>query len=522
MQRLGSVLFAGGLLALLLLPPAAFRAADTPVENTQLQSLIGQLGSNRFLERQAATEALDKIGEPALPYLREAIKSNDLEVRRRAEDLIPRIEMRLDTSRALTPLKVHFACKDKTVPEAVAEFIKQTGHPLQLMGDQSRLANRRITLDTGDTTFWDAYEQFCAKAGLREAENQPDIQPNQNVYYTRNVGRVRAVRGLASSYYQPPRMGADQTLVLEDGAAKPTSVAKAGALRIRSLPPKSGVFSDLPDGGKQINLHLEVRSEARVDLTELIGLRVTRANDEAGKKIRYASDYIEGGLGDYGEGDIVFLAQQMDFLEGNLGGGGGSLRQIPITLIVDGKTIPSLGELSGTLSCRIRTAPEALVSLDDVAKAVGKSYKAGDGSDIKITECKRDDDGLFKIKVELKSATIGADDQFMQLQQLRLGGRARVMRGGIVQQDQPKIQLSKENANTVPFKLVNAKGEALEFVNGDLDVNSTNDLSRVYTLVYKPAANDTAPAKFEYIGRREVLVEVPFTLKDIPLLPKSR
>jgi hypothetical protein len=83
------------------------------------------------------------------------------------------------------------------------------------------------------------------------------------------------------------------------------------------------------------------------------------------------------------------------------------------------------------------------------------------------------------------------------------------------------VQLSKDNPNNVPFKLVNAEGKALELVNGELEVSATNEGSRVFTLVYKPGANDTAPAKFQYMGRREVLVEVPFTLKDVPLLPKA-
>jgi hypothetical protein len=521
MHRLGLVLLAGGFLALVLLPTAETLAAETPLENHRIQSLIGQLGSARYPERRAATEALDGIGEPALPWLRDALKSNDLEVRRRAEDLIPRIEMRLDTTRALTPLKVHFTCTDKTVQEAVAEFMKQTGHPIQLAGDLSRLADRRVTLDTGDATFWDAFEQLCAKAGLREVENQPETQQNPNVYYGRKVVAFRG-RGGFDPYYQGQATGGEQTLVLEDGAAKPAAITKNGAIRIRSLPPKTGVFTDLPDGGKQMNLHLEVRAEARVDVTQLIGLRVTRATDETGKKIRYASDFIDGGLGDYMDERLAFIvAQQIDVLDGGAGGGT-SLRQIPISIIVDGKSVEKLGELSGTLSCRLRTAPEALVSLDDVAKAVGQTFKAADGGEVKITQCKREDDGLFMVKVELKSPVMSADDQVIQMQQMKMG-RVRVLRGGgVFPQDQPKIQLTKDNANTVPFKLLNAKGQPLEFVNGELNVNTTNEVSRVYTLVYKPAANDTAPAKFEYIGRRDVLVEVPFTLKDVPLLPKSR
>jgi hypothetical protein len=312
-----------------------------------------------------------------------------------------------------------------------------------------------------------------------------------------------------------PRPVADSTLVLEDGASPATAVARNGSLRIRSVPPKSAVFSDLPDGGKQIGLHLEVRAESRMDLTELIGLRITRATDETGQKIRHASDYVEAGPGNFMDGDVAFIGNSIELYDPMAGSG---FRQIPISVVVDGKAIQKLGELSGILSARVRTAPEALITVDDVAKSIGKTHTASDGSEIKVTECKREEDGLFKLKVELKGSQI-LDPQ-NEMFQMRMG-RLKGFRGAMVQEMQ-KMALSKDNPNSIPFKLLDAKGQPLEFVSGELDMAANNDGSRVYTLVYKPAANDAGPAKLEYIGRRDVLIEVPFTLKDVPLLPKDK
>jgi uncharacterized protein (TIGR03067 family) len=51
--------------------------------------LIRQLGSRKFREREAASKALAKIGEPALDALRKAASDNaDAEVRRRAAQLV--------------------------------------------------------------------------------------------------------------------------------------------------------------------------------------------------------------------------------------------------------------------------------------------------------------------------------------------------------------------------------------------------------------------------------------------------
>jgi len=56
--------------------------------DAKIEKLVKQLGSDEYKEREAATEELKKIGEPALPALKEALKSSDLEVRLRAETVI--------------------------------------------------------------------------------------------------------------------------------------------------------------------------------------------------------------------------------------------------------------------------------------------------------------------------------------------------------------------------------------------------------------------------------------------------
>ncbi len=58
-------------------------------------ALIAQLGSESFEVRQEATRRLDSLGEAALPALRKAAEaSDDLEVHRRATDLVQTIENR--------------------------------------------------------------------------------------------------------------------------------------------------------------------------------------------------------------------------------------------------------------------------------------------------------------------------------------------------------------------------------------------------------------------------------------------
>jgi hypothetical protein len=63
--------------------------------------LIAQLGSRKFEEREAASKALDDIGLPILDTLRETVSTTrDAEIRRRASELVKRLERKYETELA--------------------------------------------------------------------------------------------------------------------------------------------------------------------------------------------------------------------------------------------------------------------------------------------------------------------------------------------------------------------------------------------------------------------------------------
>src|SRR3712207_2650797 len=61
-------------------------------EAGRVDALIGQIGSERYGERDRACAELERIGATALPALRQASKHDDLETARRATELVRRIE----------------------------------------------------------------------------------------------------------------------------------------------------------------------------------------------------------------------------------------------------------------------------------------------------------------------------------------------------------------------------------------------------------------------------------------------
>jgi hypothetical protein len=154
-------------------------SGDSKVDQGRIDKLIQQLGSRKFAERARARLDLDKIGEPALSALQKAAKSEDAEVRRVAGDLVKGIEGRLQSARLLAPKRVHVKVKDMPVLDALAELSKQSGYPIDFQGDRAALAQRKITLDTGETTFWEAFDQLCQKGGLVEAAAPGNPNPFQ-------------------------------------------------------------------------------------------------------------------------------------------------------------------------------------------------------------------------------------------------------------------------------------------------------------------------------------------------------
>jgi hypothetical protein len=152
-------------------------AADEKPDTARIDKLIEQLGADSFADRQKASEALDKLGEPALEALRKATKSSDAEIRKRATDLVGKIEKRVESSRVLAPRMVHLVYKDTPVKDALEDLRKKSGYNIVLHDPENKLKDRKITLDTGKTTFWSALEKFCHAAGVTEGDPNERFAP---------------------------------------------------------------------------------------------------------------------------------------------------------------------------------------------------------------------------------------------------------------------------------------------------------------------------------------------------------
>lgn len=89
-------------LAALLVPAVLLvRADDKPAATDaalteKIEKLVKQLGDRRFRTRQEAQQELMKIGRPAVPALRTALRSRDAEVRKLAREVLEKVQSSID------------------------------------------------------------------------------------------------------------------------------------------------------------------------------------------------------------------------------------------------------------------------------------------------------------------------------------------------------------------------------------------------------------------------------------------
>jgi HEAT repeat protein len=79
-------------------------AIPVMADELKIEKLLRQLGSASFVEREEATRDLIAFGESILPVLREAAKSPDFEVAKRARQIITEIEQKQTINSAVAGL----------------------------------------------------------------------------------------------------------------------------------------------------------------------------------------------------------------------------------------------------------------------------------------------------------------------------------------------------------------------------------------------------------------------------------
>ncbi len=490
---------------LTLATTAALTGATLRAEPPAVDRLVERLGSDRYDERQEATKALDALGPLALDALRKASESPDPEVRRRATALVRQIQKRLDVDTTLAPRKLRLDVKDAPLSEVVAELRKKSRFDVQL---DPKLAepDRKVTLDTGEVSFWEALDKLCAAAGLVDGAPQTPPEPaNPNNFRSASVVIIGGgVRAIPSDIMKPDPPEKEEVILLTDGKDRPRPTHFAGAARVSVLPPTTSVPGHAAEKGESV-LALEVMVEPRLKWLQTLSARVTKAVDDHGQTLTGRLTFLgkpavpRGGASVFVNGQPVYPDEP--------GPEGRAAGLTPLRLLRGEKAAQTLTELQGSLIGLVQSEPEDLVTVDGLMKATGKGVKGVAGASLKVLETvKSEEDGLWVVRFLVESPPRQADD-----------GTAGMAGGGLVMINGRVVTgASDEPVSALNFSLLDEQGKEFK-VERASNTGKRAGAARELELAFKPADGQGDPAKLVYRGRRTSVVEVPFAFKDVPL-----
>jgi hypothetical protein len=437
---------------------------------TNPTDLVARLGSARYAEREAAAEALERLGRQALPALRAAHDARDAEVRSRASALITRVENALLTRPTLVALDFD----DRPLKEVVREVGERSGIELALTPEGNAVfEGRRVTLrEPAPLPFWKAIDRICdvgqvqySFMNLHQTGREPSF--NLTAYGQRpagpswDTGPFRVI--LIGVHYQRD--------VLFGGRP-------ANPIRRPGLPPPPPVPA--PEGpqrpavvSEQFYAQLQVVAEPRLSLSQVGPPRIVEAVDDRDQTLLIPSS-----------GSPVVQRSA-----GYFGLGGSPALQMIAPLKRPEQPGKAIKKLRGTIPVIVSTRkPDPLVV--PLAGAAGKTFQ-NDDVVIAVQEVQADPNA-HQASIVL-SVRPGKET----------GGIAPVGPNGEFIPHRPDM-------NQLQIVVADAQGRTMSWFPSNYDAEG----SRVTLSLRNPAA---PPAELRYHAIARAEAEVDFQFTDVPL-----
>src|SRR5436190_465625 len=145
--------------------------ADEPIAepNLRIAKLVERLGSESCQDRQQASNELAKIGNESRNQLEAAAKSDDLEIRLRAGELLRQVKL----SDMWLPSMVEYHAHGEPVREVVDAICRQSKNRI-LVGDAyGSFENRPARIDYEAGAYWQVIDDLCHATGNFRALGGP-------------------------------------------------------------------------------------------------------------------------------------------------------------------------------------------------------------------------------------------------------------------------------------------------------------------------------------------------------------
>jgi hypothetical protein len=248
--------------------------------------LVNELGSDRYAAREAASDALERLGRPALKALRDARDARDPEIRTRAYNLIQRIEGKLLTQSS----RIQLNFDDTPLLEVAKSVSAQAGFKVVLQPENlPKWRAQKVTLREGEPLpFWTAIDRLCDAAGLQYHTGMPSMGTPREPIFTLTDGTLRSITPVSDS--GPFRVGLLGLLYQSELSytAVGRSPARMGNERGRLPRPEAPARLD-PVINTQFLAKLLIAAEPRLSLSQNGGLQILEAVDDRGNSLAPSS-----------------------------------------------------------------------------------------------------------------------------------------------------------------------------------------------------------------------------------------
>lgn len=486
-------------------------AADAPKPSAaDANRLVQQLGSAKHTEREAALRALDSLGLAAMPALREGAKSSDAEISRRCSELLEKLDRQSESTAALAATKVKLKAANSQLGDVVRDLSQQSKIRLQLAREPVDLAQRSVSIDTGEVSFLEALDVLCkaAKISIRSGTIDPIGTDNADANPP-NVGN------LVFTTVGGPGEG-EETIVLQDGALPDTPTAYVGGVRVRLVPDRWVNRDRKP--GEEMRWTLEILSEPRVRWQSKPSFQF---ETPSGLKIETAAahghDAPAAGMAAIALPAMPVAGRMIvarangirAAIEPTIVSRGISRLELPVFVKATPGAHSSFPEVKGSLAGTVMAPPAALVAIADVTKDK-PTATAKDGTKISVHDFERADDGTVTMKVDVEKAGAGLPGGgavvINRVARINVAGARNAAKlVGVNDGSDEGLKLFDENGK--PFD-VNVTGTELKPAGAAMNMT--------YTLHCTPPANAGKPRKLELHGPRPASVESNFILKNVP------
>lgn len=424
------------------------------------EAQVDRLGSPRYADREEAVAELERMGREALPALRGALDSKDLEVRNRATALVDRIEASLLTM----PTLIAMDFQDAPIAEVVRSIRDRSGVNLNLRPEESPAwKDRKVTaVEAEPVPFWPAIDRLC------------------------EAGRVRINPG----FPMVPGRG-ERSLTLIDGESRdPSPRFDTGPFRVRVveldhqrkityLPTQPGAV--VAPGGpsptlvnEQFYLTILVMGEPRLSLQQESMVKVVEAVDDLGQSLVLPTN-----------GPTPASGQRVRMMFS--GDGNADVRVlIPLRRPESpGKAIRSIRGLIPLAVSSRKSDPFTI----ELADPVDKPARTPDAI-ITVREIKPGGDGPTTFHLAIAP------------------------RDGVDPND-PAMPAFRNHATIQQrIEVVDARGSTLAWFPSNMQTEGAN--VRI-TMHVPPQANQGAPARLLYYAMVRAQAEVPFEFRDLPM-----